>query len=200
MSRGVPEALSSFLSTETMRPALKCGIASQPRQATESAVCSANRGLRYKGPMAGQRESLKARRFVDMAGVLSWCGFLSLLAKHTEKCLKAKLAAFRRAEEVLIPHIGVKFRISEFSGRATAAIAEHWEPTPRHPDSRWDWTEIMRRHRDPDRLDFAIWDDEEKLCAAGLGLTGGASLMLRFFEGSPRMDCKLKGRRISGRT
>jgi len=121
---------------------------------------------------------------------------LSLLAKHAEKCLKAKLAAFRKAEEVLTPHFGFRFRVCEFSGRVLAAIADQWEAVPRHPDSRWDWAEVMRRHRDPDRLNFAIWDDEDKLCAAGLGLTTGDAVVLRFLEGSPRMDCKLKGRRI----
>ncbi len=131
-----------------------------------------------------------------MRGSFARCSQLSLIAKNSEKYLNTRFSAYRRAEATMSPLIGCRFRIGEYSGRALEAIENHWKPIPRHADACWDWAEIMRRHRDPDRLDFAIWDDEERLCGLGLALTTGESVELRFLEGNPRMDCKLKGRRI----
>jgi len=62
---------------------------------------------------------------------------------------------------------------------------------------RWDWEEIFRGHRDPDRLELVIWTVGDRLSGLGLVLTSGRAVELRFLEGDPRPDCPLKGRRIA---
>jgi hypothetical protein len=100
-------------------------------------------------------------------------------------------AAHRQAALHLSTPIGVDFHLSGWTGKAREALAAQWK------SSYFDWAEIFRRHRDPDRLDMVIWAPEERLSGIGLGLTTGESVVVRFVEGDPRDDCPLKGRRIA---
>lgn len=83
--------------------------------------------------------------------------------------------------------IGKPVRITEWSGRAQRQL---WA------NAHFDWEKIFRQHREPDRLDMAIWSNDAQLSGVALGLTTGQSLMLRFVEGDPRDNCPLKGRRF----
>ncbi|MER9391887.1 MULTISPECIES: hypothetical protein [unclassified Mesorhizobium] len=80
-------------------------------------------------------------------------------------------------------------QITEWSGRALKHYGEWGQ-------SYFDWQKIFRVHREPDRLDMAIWSGQGRLSGLALGLTTGQSLMLRFMEGDPREACPLKGKRI----
>lgn len=70
----------------------------------------------------------------------------------------------------------------------------HWDPNGRREETAWDWQDVMRRHRDPDRLDMAIWAGE-RLAALALSLTTSEAVELRFLEADPRRDCPLARRR-----
>jgi hypothetical protein len=85
--------------------------------------------------------------------------------------------------------LGTPVQITEWSRRALEGLAD-WGET------RFPWDEIFRRHRDPDRLELAIWSQRDRLSGLALGLTTERSLLLRFVEGDPRSDCPLKGKRI----
>lgn len=85
--------------------------------------------------------------------------------------------------------LGERIQITEWSGRAARHLSD-WGET------HFPWEEIFQKHRDPDRLDMAIWGAEDRLSGLALGLTTGQSLMLRFVEGDPREDCPLRGKRI----
>lgn len=98
----------------------------------------------------------------------------------------ARLAATR----TLAPVVGVDFTMTGWTGRSREALAAQWTD-----GVHFDWVEVFRRHRDPDRLDVALWSPGDRLSALVLGLTTGAAVELRFFEGDPRPDCPLKGRR-----
>lgn len=117
------------------------------------------------------------------------------VAKARERYAQCRHEAFRSCEAELAPAIGVSFILSEYSGRALAAVQAQWEPYGRNVETAWDWHEIMRRHRDPDRLDMAIWSDNDRLCGLGLALTTGDAVAFRFLEGDPRDDCPLIGKR-----
>ncbi|BBK44010.1 hypothetical protein STVA_40300 [Allostella vacuolata] len=104
-------------------------------------------------------------------------------------------AAYRHAGLALSPVLGVDFHVSGWTGKAAEAYRDQWLPADRHPDLAWDWDEIFRRHRDPDRLDLAVWSPGERLSALGLGLTKATALELRFLSGDARADCPLRGRR-----
>jgi len=85
--------------------------------------------------------------------------------------------------------LGRHVTVGEWSGRV-------WRQLDEWGETRFDWREIDRRHRDPDRLDIAIWSDNDRLSGLGLGLSTGQAIMLRFLEGDPRQDCPLRGKRI----
>jgi hypothetical protein len=91
--------------------------------------------------------------------------------------------------ETLRSHIGVNFRVSEISLKALEACDSQWGK------SNWDWHEIYRNYRDADAFKFAIWVDDT-LCGLAVATTSGQSVVLRFVEGSPDVNCPLKGRRI----
>jgi hypothetical protein len=116
-----------------------------------------------------------------------------VVAKARERYIQGKFDAFRTAEARVKPLIEIDFPITEYSGRALAAVSSQWEPN-RGEETRWDWQEIMRRHHDPDRFDMAIWVGD-RLCALALAVTSCDALNLRFLEGSPHKDCPLAGRR-----
>lgn len=85
--------------------------------------------------------------------------------------------------------LGSHVTVGEWGGRV-------WRHFDEWGGSHFDWREIDRRHRDPDRLDIAIWSDHERLAGLGLGLSTGQAIVLRFLEGDPRQDCPLRGKRI----
>lgn len=103
-------------------------------------------------------------------------------------------AARESCERELASGLGL-FTLSECGERALVAIEAQWEPAGRNEETRWDWREILRRHRnDPDKLDMAIWSGEQ-LAGVALSLASGDSVTLAFLEGDPRPECTLKGRR-----
>ena len=82
----------------------------------------------------------------------------------------------------LQPLIG-EFNVTEWSKRAFDAI---WN-SPTFP-----WDRIGRNHRDPDRLEIAIWVGR-RLVGMALALSNGDEVILEFLEGDPATDCPLKG-------
>jgi hypothetical protein len=121
---------------------------------------------------------------------------LSLLTRYSGKYTKCRHDALAKARATLAPTIGHEFNLTEYSGRVLEAIRSQWEPVGRHRDSCWDWAEVVRRHKDPDRLAFAIWENGVSLCGVGLTLSTNIAIELRFLEGDPRPTCKLSGKRI----
>ncbi|WP_442582517.1 hypothetical protein ACSBOB_11470 [Mesorhizobium sp. ASY16-5R] len=97
--------------------------------------------------------------------------------------------ACKLAAETMSHFLGKPIQITEWSGRAARHLHD-WG------SSHFDWEKIFQEHREPDRLDMAIWGGKDRLSGLALGLTTGQSLMLRFVEGDPRSDCPLKGQRI----
>lgn len=118
-----------------------------------------------------------------------------LIASAREKYLRHQFEACRSCAAELGPLLGVSFSIAECSGRALEAVETQWEPAGRNKETRWDWREVIRRHKEPDRLEIAIWSSD-RLSGLGLALTGGDCVTLSFLEGDPRPDCPLKGRRV----
>lgn len=90
------------------------------------------------------------------------------------------------------PIIGAHFEIHECSERALDGIARQW--VGRGDETAWDWRELIRRHRDHDRLDMAIWADE-RLSALALAIPTSEAVEVRFMEADPRPDCPLLGKR-----
>ncbi|RJG46637.1 hypothetical protein D3Y55_21870 [Mesorhizobium sp. DCY119] len=82
-----------------------------------------------------------------------------------------------------------KISITEWSGRVWYGMEDWGKPY-------FDWRDIDKRHKEPDRLELAIWSDD-RLSALALALTTGQAIMLRFLEGDPRQDCPLRGMRIA---
>jgi hypothetical protein len=83
----------------------------------------------------------------------------------------------------------------EISNRAYHAVAAQWDVYGRSPEAGWNWQELMRRYRDPDRLDIAIWSQFDRISALALAVTTGTAVELKFLEADPRTDCPLRGRR-----
>lgn len=90
--------------------------------------------------------------------------------------------------------LGVDFVLTGWTRRVQDAYQIQW--TDRREDTAWNWTEIYRRHRDPDALWVAIWAPNERLAGLGLALTGGQAVECRFLEGDPSPECVLKGVRL----
>jgi hypothetical protein len=117
------------------------------------------------------------------------------LARAKERYASAALTAYREAALNLQPVFGVPILLSGWSRRVEEAYNNQW-PEMRHPDAGWDWHEIFRRHKDPDRFPIVMWGPNDRLCGLSLVLTTGRAVEVRFLEGDPRSDCPLKGRRI----
>lgn len=114
---------------------------------------------------------------------------MSTLAQAKARYDSAKDGARRQAALRLEQHVGVQFHISGWSHKAREAIRNQWDSK-----SKFDWPEIFRKHRDPDRLDMVIWANE-RLAGLSLALTCAEYVEVRFAEGDPRLNCPLKGRR-----
>lgn len=117
---------------------------------------------------------------------------MSVLARAKARFETDRHGARAQAVKNLQPHLP-EFNLSGWGARAREAYLQQWLGPPK---CLWDWEEIFRRHNDPDRLDIAIWGENERLCGLAVGLTTGSSVEVRFLEGDPRPDCPLKGRRI----
>ena len=89
-----------------------------------------------------------------------------------------------------------EFKIVEINIRAYQAVRDQWDRHGRNPDADWDWRELMRRYRDPDRLDMAIWTRSDRISALALAVTTGPAVELKFLEADPRADCPLRGKRV----
>ena len=87
------------------------------------------------------------------------------------------------------------FKIIEINSRAYQAVRDQWDKHGRNPDADWDWRELMRRYRDPDRLDVAIWSQSDRISGLALAVTTGSAVELKFLEAGPRTDCPLRGKR-----
>lgn len=119
----------------------------------------------------------------------------SELHRAKQRYLTCRLDAYRLAKDNLAGAIDVDFRVSELTGRAFQAVTDQWVPAGRGQETAWDWAEINRRYREPDRLDMVIWAPGDRLCGIGLGVTVGPSVEIRFLEADPRRDCPLLGKR-----
>lgn len=87
------------------------------------------------------------------------------------------------------PISGVAFTITEWSGRTWEAMERQWDVVI------FDWREVSRRYRDPDRLELAVWCDDVLLCVA-LVTTKDRAVVVQFVEGNPSEACPLKGERL----
>lgn len=105
--------------------------------------------------------------------------------RYKQNAYDARLATAERMKAFLGVHVGV----GEWSRRVFEALSA-WEK------SLFDWEEIQRRHKEPSRLELAIWSDDNVLAGMALGLCTGQAVVLRFVEGDPREDCPLKGFRL----
>jgi hypothetical protein len=107
-----------------------------------------------------------------------------------------RLDARRKAALTLVPVLGVEFHAAGWSGKAKEAYEQQWCAVKRHATAAcWDWIEVFRRHKDPDRFDLAIWAGD-RLSALALGTTTQQAVVIKFVEGDPRPDCPLVGRRL----
>lgn len=105
--------------------------------------------------------------------------------RYRQNAYDARLATSERMKIFLGTHVGV----GEWSRKVFDALGK-WE------NRRFDWEEIARRHREPDRLEIAIWSDDNVLSGIALALCTGQAVVLRFVEGDPRHDCPLRGYRL----
>jgi hypothetical protein len=137
--------------------------------------------------LCGTVERGRRRRTGNVHAELQMSNFARAKAKFEAD----KMAAYRTAAENLTPVLPVNFHITGWSNKAREAVIDQWN---RKPDD-WDWSEIFRRHNDPDRLDMAIWSPDDRLSALSLCLTNSNYVEIRFLEGDPRDDCPLRGRR-----
>jgi hypothetical protein len=117
---------------------------------------------------------------------------MSTLARAKTRFEADRFAARRTTIANLTDQVGVEFILSAWGERARHALLGQWKQN----GHIFDWEEIFRVHRDPDRLDIVIWGPNDRLCGLGLGLTSSEAVEVRFIEGDPRPDCPLKGKRI----
>ena len=111
------------------------------------------------------------------------------LASHktrwVQKCYEARNATVK----ALSPYEGVSFTLTEWSNRAFEAADKQWKSI------YYDWREINRKFRDPDRLDLALWVNE-RLVALALATTRDQAVFIEIVEGDPDDDCPLAGGRL----
>lgn len=112
-----------------------------------------------------------------------------------QRYLRVRLDAYKEAIQNLRAHIKGDFKIVEINSRAYQAVRDQWDRHGRSPDADWDWRELMRRYRDPDRLDMAIWSQSDRISGLALAVTTGPAVELKFLEADPRADCPLRGKR-----
>jgi hypothetical protein len=111
-------------------------------------------------------------------------------ATYREKYVTRAIEARTASQEMLCEVLGVEFVLTEISGRM------HQEMTSQWTTSRFDWPEILRRHRnDADRLDVAVWCGD-RLSGVFFCTLSGEAVVLRWVEGDPRTDCPLRGQRL----
>ena len=112
-----------------------------------------------------------------------------------QRYLQVRLDAYKQAIQNLRSHVTCDFNIVEINNRAYEAVLDQWDRHGRNLDADWDWRELMRRYRDPDRLDIAIWSGSDRIACLALGVTTGPAVELKFLEADPRADCPLRGKR-----
>ncbi len=112
-----------------------------------------------------------------------------------QRYLRNRFDAYHRARRNLRDRLACDFMVAEISSRAFQAIADQWDGNGRNLEASWNWRELMRRYRDPDRIDFAIWCNPERISGLGLAITTSNAVELKFLEADPRADCPLRGKR-----
>ena len=112
-----------------------------------------------------------------------------------QRYLQFRLDAYQEAMQNLRGRIKGDFKIVEINNRAYQAVLDQWDRHGRNPNADWDWRELMRRYRDPDRLDIAIWSHSDRISGLALAVTTGPAVELKFLEADPRADCPLRGKR-----
>lgn len=117
------------------------------------------------------------------------------LARAVERYREDALSACRTTSHALQAAVG-DFYITGWTHKGRQAFREQWLPAQRGRSFKWEWEEIFRRHREPDRLELVVWAPGDRLSALGLVLTTSRAVELRFLEGDQRPDCPLKGHRI----
>lgn len=111
------------------------------------------------------------------------------VAALKQKYVSNTFDARQRTVSALSPYEAIHFALTEWSGRTWEAMSSQWGAF------FYDWREISRRHRDPDRLELALWTGET-LLAVGLALTNDRAVHVKFIEGHPNPTCPLKGGRL----
>jgi hypothetical protein len=111
---------------------------------------------------------------------------MSTLARAKARFENDRHGARSQAVRNLQPHLPDFNLWDGVSVRARLTGTDQWLGDPK---CAWDWEEIFRRHGDPDRLDIAIWGQNERLCCLALGTTTSEAVEIRFLEGDPRSDC-----------
>jgi hypothetical protein len=118
------------------------------------------------------------------------------LVRAKQRYAAAAFEAYRVAALDLVPAVGVEFYITNWTRRAADAYRIQWCNAPRQPENPFDWEDIFRHHKDPDRLEVVIWGPEQRLSGLGLATTNRQSVILQFVEGDARADCPLQGKRL----
>lgn len=111
------------------------------------------------------------------------------LERAKARYAESRNKSFLQSAKILVPVLETDFTITSWGAKAREAYKDQWKT------SHFDWDEIFRRHRDPDRLDMVIWTKEERLSALALCTTSGQAVNMLFLEGDSRPGCPLKGRR-----
>jgi hypothetical protein len=113
-------------------------------------------------------------------------------ARYDEARGAARVAAARN----LSPHLGAPLTLGGWGARAQQAYMDHWSDPPLPGRIRFDWVDIFRESRNSlDRLDLAIWANEDWLSGLALITTTARAVVVRFVEGTTKGGCPFKGKR-----
>lgn len=108
----------------------------------------------------------------------------ALRARYGRFGQEARLATVER----LSPIDGIRFELTEISGRAITAT-EQWQ------SRYYDWSQVLYRFNDPDRFDVALWSSG-RLLALGVATTRPSAVWVELIEGDRKPDAPLTGARL----
>lgn len=112
------------------------------------------------------------------------------VAALRDRYMRLGYEARRATVDVLSPYDDVVFMLGELNGRAIEAAATQWSII------YYDWSEILRRFNEPDRLEISMWTGD-RLLALGLATTRTDAIWIEIVEGDPSPDCPLAGARLA---
>ena len=115
---------------------------------------------------------------------------VSEVQRARERYRKQKEQARAAAIEKLVPLVGERFQLMEWSNRAFERQEEQWGR------AHFPWQDIRRRFRDVGQMDLACWTGEERLAFLAVATVSNRQITFKFMEADPRSDCPLKGRRL----